>query len=151
MTVSIQRRYFDDLVVGETAESLPYTVQLEEMLEFARRYDPQYFHIDTEAAKASHFGAVIASGLYSAAVWRRLDHQISGDIAWICGIAWKEAVWPNPLRAGAVVRARAECVSKRKSRSDAKRGVVETRYTMVNDQAQVVFGCLSVNLIEVAA
>ena len=144
-----QRRYFEDLVVGETAESLTYTVQLEEMLDFARRFDPQYFHIDPGAAKASHFGGLIASGLYTAAIWRRLDHQISGNIAWICGVAWNEVVWPTPLRADDVVRARAACVSKRLSRGDTRRGVVETRYTMVNHHAEVVFGCLSINLIEV--
>lgn len=127
-----------------------FTKRLEEMLDFARRYDPQYFHTDPDAAKASIFGEVIASGLYSAALWRRLDHQISGDIAWICGLAWKEVVWPQPMRAGDVVRSRAECVSKRRSRREPQRGVVETRYTMVNGSGALVFGCLSVNLIEVA-
>jgi acyl dehydratase len=143
-----RRRYLQDLVIGETAESRPHAVLLADMLDFARRYDPQYFHADPDAAKASIFGQVIASGIYSAAIWRRLDHEISGDIAWICGIAWKQAVWPTPMRAGDVVRARAECLSKRRSRSDPMRGVVETRYTLVNARDEVVFGCLSINLVE---
>ena len=123
-------------------------VELADMLEYARRYDPQYFHADPVAAKKSVFGEVIASGLYTAALWRRLDHEISGDIAWICGIAWKDTRWPHALRAGDVVRARAECISKRASHSDPSRGVVETRDQLVNQHDQSVFECLSVNLIE---
>ena len=145
-----RKRYLDDLVIGATAESQPYTVLLEDMLEFARRYDPQYFHTDPDAAKASFFGGVVASGLYSAVVWRRLDHEVSGDVAWICGITWKDVVWPRPMRAGDVVRARVAYLSKRRSRSDPMRGVVETRYTLVNARDEVVFSCLSTNLVEVA-
>ena len=80
-------RYYDDLVVGETRESGEETVELEAMLAFSRAYDPQYFHADPDAARNSVFGEVIASGIYTMALWRRLDHEISGDIAWICGVA----------------------------------------------------------------
>src|SRR5688572_1493494 len=78
------QRYFDDLVVGEILESGTHQVTLDELLTFARQYDPQYFHTDPQAAKDSIFGEVIASGIYSMALWRRLDHQVSGSIAWIC-------------------------------------------------------------------
>ena len=84
------KKYFEDISIGDCAESGEQTVDREEMLEFARRYDPQYFHTDPEAAKASVFGEVVASGLFTAVLWRRLDHEISGDIAWICGVAWKD-------------------------------------------------------------
>ena len=142
------RRMLRDLVVGEGRESRSQTVSLAGMLEFARRYDPQYFHADPEAAKNSIFGEVIASGIYTAALWRQLDHEISGDIAWICGLAWKETVWPTPLRAGDSVRARAEVVSIRVSGSDPTRGVVEMRYSLLNARNASVFSCLGVNLIE---
>jgi acyl dehydratase len=143
-----QGRYFDDIVVGETRESGSRTISLEELIEFATRYDPQYFHADPAAAKQSIFGEIIASGIHSAAIWRTLDHEISGDIRWICGVAWEDVRWPHPIRAGDRVRARAEALSKRASRSDPLRGVIEYRYTLLNQRDEVVFTCRSVNLIE---
>lgn len=142
-----RRRYLEDLAIGEVAESSERTVTLEEMLEFARRYDPQYFHADPEAARDSVFGEVIASGIHTAALWRQLDHEISGDVAWICGIAWEDVRWPVAVRAGDRLRARAECLAKRPSGTHADRGVAELRYTLLNQRDQVVFTCRSINLV----
>ena len=141
-------RYYGDLEVGEVRESGRRPVTLEEMLAFAREYDPQYFHADEDAARGSVFGEVIASGIHTMALWRRLDHEISGDIAWICGVAWEEVKWPRAVRAGDVLRARYECLSKRPSGADPTRGVVEFRYTLLTDDDQVAWTCRSVNLIE---
>jgi acyl dehydratase len=142
-------RYYDDLVVGEVRESGARKVSLQELLEFATRYDPQYFHADPVAARQSIFGEVIASGIHSAALWRARDHEISGDIRWICGVAWEEVRWPNPVRAGDELRARAECLAKRLSRSDPGRGIVEYRYTLLNQRDETAFTCRSVNLVAV--
>jgi acyl dehydratase len=142
------KKYFEDIAVGDYAESGEQAVDREEMLEFARRYDPQYFHTDPEAAKASVFGEVVASGLFTAVLWRRLDHEISGDIAWICGVAWKDTRWPKAVRAGDRLRAKWECVEKRESSSDPRRGVIEMDYRLTNQDGDTVFSCRSVNLIE---
>jgi acyl dehydratase len=141
------RRYFEDLAIGEVAESSARTVTLEEMLEFARRYDPQYFHADPDAARDSVFGEVIASGIHTAALWRQLDHEISHDVAWICGVAWEDVRWPVAVRAGDRLRARAECLAKRPSGARADRGVAELRYTLLNQRDEVVFTCRSINLV----
>ena len=140
-------RYYEDLVIGEVRESSARTVSLEELLEFARRYDPQYFHADPVAAKASMFGEVIASGIHSAAIWRALDHEISGDIHWICGVAWEDVRWPHPVRAGDSLRARAEALAKRLSGKDPNRGIAEFRYTLLNQNEQIAFTCRSINLV----
>ena len=142
------RRYFEDLEVGEARESGSRRVELDEMVEFARLYDPQYFHADPDAARGSVFGEVIASGIQTMALWRRLDHEISGDIAWICGVAWEDVRWPNAVRGGDSLRARAECLSKRASNTDPTRGVVEYRYTLLNQRDETVFTCRSINLVE---
>jgi acyl dehydratase len=146
---SVERRYYEDIVIGEVRESDPRTVTREELLEFAARYDPQYFHADPVAARDSIFGEVVASGIHTAALWRAIDHEISGDIRWICGVAWEEVRWPKAVRAGDALRARAEALSKRQSRSDASRGVVEFRYSLLNQRNEIVFTCRSINLIEV--
>jgi acyl dehydratase len=141
-------RYLEDIVIGEVRESSTRTVTGDELLEFARRYDPQYFHADPDAARDSIFGELIASGIHTAALWRILDQEISGDIRWICGIAWEEVRWPHPVRAGDTLRARSETLGKRASRSEPGRGVVECRYTLLNQRNEVVFTCRSINLIE---
>ncbi|MEP6883108.1 MAG: MaoC family dehydratase [Gammaproteobacteria bacterium] len=140
-------RYYDDLVIGEVRESSARSVSLEELLEFATRYDPQYFHTDPVAARQSIFGGVIASGIHSAALWRVLDHEISGDIHWICGVAWEDVRWPHPVRAGDTLRARAEALSKRLSAKVPTRGIVEYRYTLLNQRDETAFTCRSINLV----
>lgn len=147
--MAAEGRCYEDIVLGEVRESSSRTVTREELLEFASRYDPQYFHVDPAAAAGSVFGDIIASGIHAAALWRRLDHEISGDIRWICGVAWEEARWPNPIRAGDALRARSEYLAKRRSRADPARGIVECRYTLLNQRAETVFTCRSINLIEV--
>ena len=144
----MNKRYLEDLSIGEQRESSPLTVELEPMLEFARRYDPQYFHTDTDAARGSVFGEVIASGIYTMALWRQLDHQISHDIAWICGVACDDVRFPRAVRAGDRLRARSECLSTRPSASQPGRGIAVFRYQLLNQHDQVVFDCRSTNLVQ---
>ena len=142
-------RYFEDLEIGETCTSTSRTVSEEEIVEFASRYDPQYFHTDPEAAESHpQFGEVVASGIHILALWRQLDHQITGDVRWICGIEWKQLRWNRPLKAGDSIRARAELLNKRPSASDGARGVVEYHYSLINQDNEEVFWCLSTNLVE---
>jgi len=141
-------RYYEDLVEGEESCSAPRRIEEQELLEFARKYDPQYFHADPERAKGSIFGAVVASGIFTMAVWRQLDHQIAHDIAWICGVAWDDVRFPIAVRAGDEVSARAKCLSKRVSQSKPERGVVVYLYELLNQRGETVFTCRSTNLIE---
>ncbi|MDJ0940615.1 MAG: MaoC/PaaZ C-terminal domain-containing protein [Woeseiaceae bacterium] len=142
-------RYFEDLEIGEYAESSPQVVTEEEIVEFASRYDPQYFHMNPEAARSHpQFGEVVASGIHILAVWRQRDHEITGDIRWICGISWDDLRWNKPMRAGDAVRARAELLDKRVSASKPERGVVVYRYALVNQDDEELFYCTSTNYVE---
>lgn len=129
-------------------ESAPRTLTREEMLEFARRYDPQYFHTDVEAARESIFGEVIASGIFTMALWRQLDHSIAADIRWICGIAWDDVRWPLAVRSGDTLRARYTILSKRVSASHPERGIISIQYEMINQKDKVVWSARGTNLIE---
>lgn len=142
------KRYFEDLRVGDRSCSPSHVVDRDHMLAFAGRYDPQYFHADPEEAQRSIFGEVIASGIYTMAIWRFLDHQMAADIAWICGVAWDDVRFPVAVRAGDTLRAEAEVERKRKSRSEPGRGVVTMRYRVRNQEGHTVFHALSTNLIE---
>jgi acyl dehydratase len=141
-------RYYEDLIEGEERESGVRAVTEAQLREFARKYDPQYFHADPEAARRSLFGGIIASGIFTMAVWRQLDHEIAHDIAWICGVAWDDVRFPQPVRPGDILRARATCLSKRLSEKHPERGVVTYRYELVNQRGETVFTCRSTNLVE---
>jgi acyl dehydratase len=141
-------RYFEDLIEGDERLSGAREVTEAELLEFARTYDPQYFHADPQAATRSIFGGLIASGIFTMAVWRQLDHRICGDVAWICGVAWDDVRFPHPVRAGDALSARALCLSKRLSQKDPRRGIVVFQYTLLNQRGETVFTCRSTNLVE---
>ena len=83
-------RTFEDLAVGEQRRSASRTITQDEIIAFGRLYDPQWFHSDVEAARESHFGEVIASGIHVLAIWRQLDHEINGDIDFVCGVGMDE-------------------------------------------------------------
>ncbi|MBS0380332.1 MAG: MaoC family dehydratase [Proteobacteria bacterium] len=141
-------RYYEDLTEGETHESGTRSVTERELVDFARQYDPQYFHSDPEAARGSSFGGIIASGIFTMAIWRQLDHQVAHDIAWICGVAWDDVRFPVAVRPGDTLKARARCLSKRPSAKDPRRGVVTYQYVLENQRGETVFSCRSTNLIE---
>ena len=106
-------RYYEDIVVGEVRESSVRQVTREELLEFATRYDPQYFHADPAAAAGSIFGEIVASGIHGAALSGAVSITRSAAAsAWICGVAWEEVRWPHPIRAGDELRARSEILAK---------------------------------------
>ena len=142
-------RYYEDLTLGEYAESAAEPVTASDIVDFAQRYDPQYFHTDPTAAK-NHpaFGELVASGIHILAIWRRRDHEISGDIRWICGIGWDDLRWKRPLRADDCVRARARLVAKRPSASRPEHGVVVYRYALVNQNDEELFYCTGTNYVE---
>jgi acyl dehydratase len=125
-------RYLDDFTVGETFEAPPGTLSESEIIEFAEIFDPQSFHTDPEAAKASPFGGLIASG-HQTIGWGfgqivRLG-IFAGD-AVICGADMKEVRWLAPVRPGMTLVARAEIVDIRPSRSRPGQGYLDIRFSV---------------------
>ena len=100
MNVQIATRYWEDLQAGESYCSRELEVSRDEIVEFASKYDPQYFHMDPEKAKQSHFGEVVASGVHILALWRILDHEITGDVRWMCGMRPDLSGKRHPARTG---------------------------------------------------
>jgi acyl dehydratase len=130
--------FLEDFAVGDRFETPEVEVGAEEIIEFARRFDPQYFHVDPEAAQASVFGGHVASGWHTAALTMRLwiDHgpPVSGGLV---GLGAEELRW-GPLRAGDRIRAVGEVVEVRPSRSGAPRGVVRMRLRTLNQRDEEV-------------
>lgn len=140
-------RYWEDIEVGEETRSSARTVSGADMIDFARRYDPQYFHSDAEMAKDTLFGGLIGSGIYTAALWRQMDHEVNGDIAWVCGVAWENVKWASPLRAGDVIVATSRCVSKRESGKRPGVGIATLHHEVVRGNGEVVMAFDSVDLV----
>ena len=133
-----QKLYLEDLAVGQIYRAGPLAVGAEEMLRFAREYDPQYFHTDPEAAKASMFGGLIASGWLTAAVTMRL--LIAGGAPFADGVigAGGELAWPRPVRPGDSLRIESEVLKITPSPSRPDRGSVICKTTTFNQNNEVV-------------
>ena len=120
---SIGWRYYEDIQIGEERHSKSLIVYEKEIIDFANKYDPQWFHKDPNASKNSSFKGLIASGIHVAAIWRLLDHNANGDIKFVCGIGWEKVRWQNPLRPNDEVFVWSRCLSKSDT-SSKERGIV---------------------------
>jgi acyl dehydratase len=130
--------YFEDLAIGQKFHTGTRRVDAEEIVEFASKYDPQPFHIDAEAAKASLFGGLAASGWHSAAMMMRLivdsEFRPAGGIIGGGG----ELAWLKPVRPGDELRVESEIVELRESHSRPRHGIVKVRLTMLNQHGDAV-------------
>lgn len=140
-------RGFDDLMLGERRRSTPYLLTAAAIHAFAADYDPQWFHLDPVAAAQSPFGGIIASGAQSIALWRRIDHEMNGDIAYQCGLGLEAVRFRAALRAGDRLILTSEIVDLRLSKGDADRGVATMAYEMVNQDEALVLSLTAINLI----
>jgi acyl dehydratase len=146
-SAAIPDRTFEDLRVGERRVSREKTVSLDEMLTFARAYDPQWFHADAELAKRSIFGETVASGIQLLAIWRQLDHEINSDIDFVCGVGWDNLRLKHAVRAGDTIHVTSEIVELTPSKSDSGRGTAITRYAVVNQHGDEAVTFTSINLV----
>jgi acyl dehydratase len=141
-------RYFEDFAVGTVFDAGSVTISATEIVEFATRYDPQPFHIDAEAAQASIYGGLIASGWHTASMFTRMfvDHYLS-HVASLASPGVDEVRWPVPVRPGDRLRMRATVLEARRSRSRPDRGIVHTRGELINQDEQVAFHQIAVNFL----
>jgi acyl dehydratase len=148
MTSPIEDRWFEDYQPGAVYEYGYATLTEDELLDFARKFDPQPIHIDPAYAKSGEFGGLIASGWHTSALMMRLlaDNYLS-KVASLASPGVDELRWPHPVRAGDVLRLRVEVVEARESRSKPDRGVVRTRAEMRNQENLVVLSLLAVNMV----
>jgi acyl dehydratase len=123
--------YFDDFVVGQEFACGEHTITADEIVEFAREYDPQPQHTDPEAAKQSMLGGLAASGWHLGAIAMRLmvDNLLSRSAS-LGSPGVEELRWLKPVRPNDRVRMEAEVLETRGSESKPTRGFVRMRWTM---------------------
>ena len=131
--------YLEDFAPGQVLESPPRTLTKEEIITFARQYDPQPFHTDEAAAKTSFYGGLIASGWQTVAIMMRLmwDAFLS-TTASLGSPGCDEIRWLKPVRPGDTLRARFTITEVVPSRSKPDRGIVPTFNEILNQHGEVV-------------
>jgi acyl dehydratase len=132
-------RWFEDFAVGDTATFGDHEVTEQEIIRFATEYDPQSFHTDPEAARASIFGGLIASGWNTAAIMMRalVDHYVSAESS-LGSPGIDELRWTQPVRPGDRLRVRVTVTETIPSRSKPDRGVVRGFTEVLNQRGEVV-------------
>jgi acyl dehydratase len=128
-------RYLEDLQVGEKLRTRAVTIAEEEILDFARRFDPQPMHTDPQVP-----GGLIASGWHTAALVMRLiaDLKPFGDLP-VLGLGVDGIEWPKPVRPGDVIQVEMEILAIRPSQSQPTHGIVKIRSTARNQGGEVVY------------
>jgi acyl dehydratase len=144
----IDDRYFEDYVPGLTAEYGTVTVDADEIVAFARRYDPQDLHTDPVRAAAGPFHGLIASGWQTAGLMMRLyvEHYLS-SVASLASPGMDEVRWLAPVRPGDALSIRVTVRDARRSRSKPDRGLVHTLIEVKNQHGTVVMSMLAMNLL----
>ena len=132
-------RYLEDIEVGQRRNTASIEISEEDILAFARVFDPQPMHTDPEFARRGQFGGLIASGWHTAALVMKLvaEARPFGE-AEVLGLGVDELRWPNPVRPGDTIQCEMEIVSKRVSESKPEFGIVKVRVTTRNQQGQPV-------------
>ncbi|AFT72702.1 Putative dehydratase, MaoC-like domain protein [Alloalcanivorax dieselolei B5] len=141
-------RYFEDYQVGTTYDLGSIAVEEEEVLSFARRFDPQKMHTDPEAAAAGPFQGLIASGWHTLSLMMRLmvDNYVS-TVAGLASPGVDEVRWHKPVRPGDKLSMRATVLEARPSRSKPDRGLIYSLMEGVNQHGDVVASFKGMGLI----
>ena len=132
-------RYLEDLTAGERFLTQSVQVTEDEILTFARRFDPQPMHIDPVGAAGGPLGGLAASGWHTISIVMRLilDADPLGGAPWL-GLGVDEIRWPNPVRPGDSIRGELEIVSVTPSRSKPTHGIARFGTTAFNQHGAVV-------------
>lgn len=147
-SVSINERYFEDYVPGLVVEYGTISLSEAEIIDFATRFDPQYFHTDPEAAKAGPYGGLIASGWHTGALMMRLfaDHYLS-KVASLGSPGIDEVRWTRPVRPGDSLWIRISTLETKHSRSKPDRGLVRTGVELLNQNRECVMSLKAMNIL----
>ena len=130
--------YWEDFYLGQVLESGGYSLSDEEMIEFARKYDPQPFHIDSEKAKQTVFGGLIASGWQTASICMRLMCDQYVLEAGLGSPGVDELRWVKPVRPGDTLRLKSTVLETRASASRPDMGMVRVRSEVYNQHGELV-------------
>lgn len=131
--------YFEDLTPGRLFHTASHTITQDEIIHFARQFDPQPFHTDPETAKASVFDGLAASGWHTSSLTMSLitASELKNVANGLIGMGIKEMRWPQPTRPGDTLRAKIEVLASKRSSSQPGFGVVQLHWTTLNQRDEI--------------
>jgi acyl dehydratase len=141
-------RYWEDYEIGKRYPLGSTSFTAGEIVEFAKQFDPQSFHVDAEAAKSSLFGDLVASGWHVASKLMRLfvDNYLDSRTA-LGSPGLDEIRWLKPVRPGDTLTAWVECASKVPSRSRPTMGVIHEHWSATNQKGELVMTVKGINMV----
>lgn len=142
--------HFEDFSVGESRDLGTYAVTAEEIKSFAREFDPQFFHLDEDRAKASVLGGLSASGWHTCGIVMRLI--VDGYLGRTAGMGspgLDEVRWLKPVYAGEMLLGRMTVLAKRQSRSRPEMGLITMKWEARSATGETKIDMTGINLIKV--
>jgi acyl dehydratase len=142
--------HFEDFSVGESRDLGTYAVTAEEIKSFAREFDPQFFHLDEDRAKASVLGGLSASGWHTCGIVMRL--MVDGYLGRTAGMGspgLDEVRWLKPVYAGETLLGRMTVLAKRQSKSRPEMGLITMKWEARSATGETKIDMTGVNLIKV--
>ena len=141
-------RYWDDYEIGQKFDLGSTSFTADEIVDFARQYDPQSFHVDPAAARQSMFGSLIASGWHVTAKLMRLfvDNYVDQRTA-LGSPGVDEVRWLKPVRPGDTLNAWVECAGKVPSMSRPEMGIVHEHWRATNQKGELVMTLKGTNMV----
>lgn len=143
--------YFEDMVIGTKSSFGRYEVTREEVVAFARQYDPQPFHLNDEAAAKTHFGRLSTSGWHTCAMAMSMivaNMPKGEDHASLGGIGVDELRWLKPVYPGDILRCETELTEKTPSRSRPEMGSFRSKMTVYNQDDVAVLSYVTIALVK---
>ena len=143
--------YFEDIEIGKETEFGSYEVTREEVLEFARKYDPQPFHLSDEAAAKTYFGRLSASGWHTGSMAMRMmvDNMKEHEQAGLGSPGIEDLRWLKPVYPGDTLCCESKVLEKRRSQSRPEMGLFKSQLTVFNQHDEPVMTMRSTGLIRV--
>ncbi len=145
--------YFEDIEIGRKMRFGHYEVTRDEVIDFARKYDPQAFHLDDAAAAATHFGRLSASGWHTGAMTMAMlvENMKANPSAGLGSPGVDEIRWRTPVYPGDTLRVETEVLSKRQSTTKPEMGFVKSSVTVYNQDDVVVMTLISNGIVATRA
>ena len=141
-------RYFEDYVPGLVVDCGTCSVSEEEIIAFAKEYDPQPFHVDPVGALDGPYGGLIASGWHTTSLMMRqlVEHFVSPESS-LGAAGIDEIRWPKPVRPGDTLRVRATVLEARRSSSKPDRGIIRSVAEVTNQHGDLVMKLTAINFV----
>jgi acyl dehydratase len=140
-------RYLEDYEVGLVTRSDSRLITKKEIIDFAKTWDPQPFHIDEEAARESIHGGLIACTAHIFAILSGLGTSMETKDAGLAALGFDEMRIHQPLRPGDIVYFAGECTGVRRCKTKPDRGIVESHSKLFNQRDELVFSMRSVYMV----